>query len=153
MKKWIKFTIGAIVLGAIVMFSLPKGIRNNNPGNIRKSADEWEGLSSRHDDGEFFIFKNPFWGLRALARILINYRKRHNIKTIRGVIERWAPGTENDTEAYIKAVAKSTGIDPDRELFLDPVLPLLIPAIVKQEIGFNPFSDVFIGKAISAATV
>ena len=151
MKRWLKILIGVIVLGAVVMTMLPKGIRNNNPGNIRKSADDWEGLSSRRDDGEFFIFTNPFWGLRALARILTNYRKRHNIDTIRGVIERYAPGTENDTEAYIAAVEKSTGVDADRQLFLDPFLPLLIPAIVKHEIGFNPFTDRFIGKAIVAS--
>lgn len=151
MKRWLKILIGVIALGAIVMAKLPKGIRNNNPGNIRKSNDAWEGLSARHDDGQFFIFNNPFWGLRALARILSNYRARHGITTIRGIIERYAPGTENDTEAYIAAVSKRTGIGPEQPFVIDASLDLLLPAIVRHEIGFNPFTDNFIGRAIVAS--
>lgn len=151
MKTWQKILLGLIILAAITVVSLPRGLRNNNPGNIRKSGDDWQGLSSRHDDGEFFIFTNPFWGLRALARILINYRRKHDINTIRGIIERYAPSNENDTEVYIAAVSKQTGIGPEQPFVIDAALDLLLPAIVRHEIGFNPFSDDLIGRAIIEA--
>lgn len=153
MKTWQKVLLGLIVLTVLTVINLPRGLRNNNPGNIRKSGDDWQGLSPRHDDGEFFIFKNPFWGLRALARILINYGRRHDITTLRGIIERYAPSNENDTEAYIAAVSKRTGIGPEQTFVIDDALGFLVPAIVRHEIGFQPFTRDLIERAILEAKV
>ena len=87
--------------------SLPRGIRNHNPGNI-KLGTAWDGLSDEQNDDVFCQFKEPVWGLRALVRILLTYRFNYDIKTIEKIIHRWAPPIENDTENYIKYVCAAT---------------------------------------------
>ena len=56
----------------------PRGIRNNNPGNIRHGAN-WQGLNpnGRNIDSAFCVFESPVFGIRALAKVLINYKKIH----------------------------------------------------------------------------
>ena len=72
---------------------LPRGIRNRNPGNIRKSGDRWKGLAPLQSDPAFFIFETPLWGIRAMATILRNYQRRHGLKSLVQIIGRWAPPT------------------------------------------------------------
>lgn len=84
----------------------PRGIRNNNFGNIRRTKDKWLGLCKEQTDPAFFQFTEPKWGYRALLRTLQNYRRRHNCKTMADFIKRWAPSNENDTAAYIRSVCK-----------------------------------------------
>lgn len=86
--------------------TLPRGLRNHNPGNIRRSSDNWQGLSPEQTDPQFFQFTAPEWGYRALLKTLQTYRKKHNLQTIAELIFRWAPGHENDTAAYVKAVCQ-----------------------------------------------
>lgn len=86
--------------------SLPRGIRNNNFGNIRRNSDKWQGLSEVQTDLDFFQFTEPKWGYRALIRTLQNYRKKHNCISIADFIRRWAPPTENNTNGYIQRVCK-----------------------------------------------
>lgn len=150
-KKILALLAALIIIGVIVTTQLPLGLRNKNPGNLRKSADKWQGLAADQGDGDFFIFTESFFGLRAMAKTLISYQARHDINTIQGVIERYAPSTENDTQAYIDAVSKRTGLDPDKRFVMEPFLPLLMPAMITQENGINPFSDAAIGRAILAA--
>lgn len=88
----------------------PRGLRNCNPGNIRLSADEWQGLREEQTDGDFFQFQSMAWGYRALIRTLQNYRRKHNCWTIRDFITRWAPSCENNTLAYIKSVCNYLGV-------------------------------------------
>lgn len=90
----------------------PRGIRNCNPGNIRKTKDEWKGLREIQEDKEFFQFKEMKWGYRALIRTLQNYRKRHECWTIGDFIRRWAPPSENNTMAYIRYVCDKMGVPP-----------------------------------------
>ena len=97
--------------------STPRGIRNNNPLNIRRSADKWQGLKAQQEDREFFQFSEMKWGWRAAFRLLCHtYYKKYGLKTIRAIINRWAPPKENDTQYYIRSVAERTGIGADREL-------------------------------------
>ena len=84
--------------------SLPRGLRNNNPGNIRITKDKWQGLREKQEDKSFFQFKEMKWGYRALIRTLQNYRKRHGCHTITDFIRRWAPENENNTSGYINRV-------------------------------------------------
>jgi len=86
--------------------SAPRGIRNHNPGNIRRSADPWQGLAKDQNDDAFFQFAEPKWGIRALARVLISYQDRHGLRTVRGIVSRWAPPVENKTSSYIDHVAR-----------------------------------------------
>ena len=95
---------------------LPRGLRNNNPGNIRINGDLFQGEVRPSRDKSFKQFETMAYGYRAVFRILSNYRKNYGLDTIRKMIGRWAPENENDTEVYIKAVSNYAGIPAD-----DPV--------------------------------
>ena len=86
---------------------LPRGLRNNNPGNIRVTRDKWQGLCKEQTDGAFFQFVSIEYGYRALIRTLQNYNRRHGCKSIADYINRWAPSSENNTNAYIISVCSS----------------------------------------------
>ena len=92
--------------------SLPRGLRNNNPGNIRRNSDVFQGEKTSSDK-EFKQFKSMAYGYRAIFKILSNYYRNYKLDTIRKMIGRWAPENENDTDAYIKAVSDYAGIPTD----------------------------------------
>lgn len=94
---------------------LPRGLRNNNPGNIRITKDKWQGLRDKQTDKSFFQFVSMDYGYRALIRTLQNYRRRHNCQTIADFINRWAPPSENATGSYIKRVCQDLQV-PDTEV-------------------------------------
>ena len=110
----------------------PRGIRNNNPLNIRLSSDKWQGqingkgnidgnssLSSERAGGEavFCQFSSMEYGWRAAFVILCKtYYGKYKLRTIRDIVSRWAPAKENNTPAYIRHVSDYTGIGPDRDL-------------------------------------
>lgn len=151
------------------MTTQPRGIRNNNPGNIRW-GDPWQGLvpvEERTDD-DFCQFVDPTWGIRAIARTLITYQDKRRsfdgtvIDTLREIIHRWAPPNENDTEAYIEFASKVTGFDPDDVLDLhryEDIKPV-VEAIIRFECGVGPlktqntwYSDAAIDAALARAGV
>ena len=99
------------------MSELPRGLRNRNPGNIRRSAVRYKG-ETESDDAAFKTFASTAWGYRAMFVLLHTYRVRHRIATLRGMIARWAPPSENDTGAYLRTVAAAmarveNGVEPD----------------------------------------
>jgi len=99
----------------------PRGIRNNNPLNIRRSSAKWQGLVENPTDKEFCQFETMHYGLRAAFKLLQNYYFKHNCRTIRQIITRWAPPTDgNATEAYISQVSRVTQIKPDVQLHAMP---------------------------------
>ena len=94
-----------------------RGIRNNNPLNIRRSGDNWQGLRTLQEDREFCQFSSMAYGWRAAFVILCKtYYGKYKLKTIRALITRWAPPKENNTEAYIRRVTDRIGIGPDTVL-------------------------------------
>ncbi|HEA0341613.1 TPA: structural protein [Salmonella enterica] len=126
----------------------PRGIRNNNPGNIRW-GDDWKGLvpKSQRTDKDFCQFITPEYGIRAMIVILRNYQRKHGLNTISGIINRWAPTNENNTQAYIDSVAKSTGVTPDQFIHTDDsrFMMKLLQAIIRHENGVQPYGfDVFV---------
>ena len=76
----------------------PRGLRNNNPGNIKTDQTEWVGLRPKdlQLDPVFFQFTAMRFGIRAMVRILKNYNRKHNINSVRGVSERWAPSDDGN---------------------------------------------------------
>ncbi|MDR2886334.1 MAG: structural protein P5 [Rikenellaceae bacterium] len=82
-----------------------RGLRNNNPGNIRLGADTWRGEVTPSDDPVFRRFASMAWGYRAMFMVLDTYRRRYGLRTVSGLIGRWAPPSENDTGAYAALVA------------------------------------------------
>lgn len=121
----------------------PRGIRNNNPGNIRFSkTTKWQGLADPPSDGSFCRFVRPEAGIRAMAVLLTNYNKKYGLNTVDGIIHRWAPPNENITSAYVTAVCTHLQCDPDTELPISQdraLLKELIKAIVIHENGPGPF--------------
>lgn len=96
-----------------------RGERNNNPLNIRHSADKWQGLTPEQKDYSFCSFANIYYGFRAAVRILCSYRKRYGLFRLKEVISRWAPPKENNTERYIAFVAHEASLTPDSDVFKD----------------------------------
>ena len=132
-----------------ILTSGSRGIRNNNPGNVRKSVTRWAGqvADELQRDPAFVIFTAPEYGIRAMAKILKSYFAR-GTDTIREIISTWAPASENDTAAYIASVAGKLGLSPDQRLSAAD-LPKLIPAIISHENGSQPYSPDLINKGIS----
>ena len=85
---------------------MTRGLRNNNPGNLRLSKDKWQGLRAVQTDKAFFQFETMAYGYRALIRTLQNYRKLHKCQTIADFINRYAPKIENNTAGYIQRVCR-----------------------------------------------
>ena len=132
-----------------------RGIRNHNPGNLRKSADKWQGLAEHQPDSEFFTFKAPEWGIRALCRTLITYYDKYDLDTISKIINRWAPPVENDTDSYIASVSSQMGVHRDANLDLHIygfMLPL-VKAIILHENGSMPYSLATLNQGLRLAGI
>jgi len=117
---------------------LPRGIRNNNPGNIRITQTGWKGKvpNAQNTDGAFEQFQSYKWGVRAMTKLLINYMKVKKLRTLRQIIGTYAPSSENDTNAYINRVSSETGFNPDWPLSPDfSTLRALVKSMAKVENG------------------
>ena len=93
----------------------PRGLRNNNPLNIEKTkgGNPWQGEVVPSKDSRFAQFTSMACGYRAAFKLLNNYQRNYGLDTIRKMISRWAPSTENHTEAYVKAVSDRSGVPAD----------------------------------------
>ena len=116
---------------------IPRGIRNNNPLNIRRSKDQWQGMKKTQSDSSFCQFETFEDGWRAAFVLLTRtYYHKYRLYTI---VSKWAPPGENNTEAYIRNVARLTGIGPDEPLGIPSEHParwmLLGAAMAIQENG------------------
>jgi putative uncharacterized protein HCM2.0049c len=127
----------------------PLGIRNNNPGNIEWGSP-WQGLKKRGPkSGRFAEFESPVYGIRALAVLLITYydkrkaRDGSKIDTIREVIERWAPPSENDTGAYAKQVAKLLKMTSSTRINMHDYDTIrgIVCGIIRHENGPGPLNN------------
>jgi hypothetical protein len=145
-KEGQSITEAAIAAG-VEAISGPRGIRNNNPGNIVRSGVSWVGMSpDQSGDSRFIVFSAPEYGIRAMARVLKNYIAG-GYTTVQQIINRWAPPIENDTSAYVNAVASSMGVYPTAQIdasFLEP----LIAAIIQHENGQQPYDPSLIAYGI-----
>ncbi len=140
-----------------------RGYRNRNPGNIdHVPSNRWQGLADPPVEPDppggrarFARFVSHDYGIRALAMLLTTYQDRHGLNTIRGIVSRWAPGAENDTEAYIAAVARRMDRHPRQALDLhrhEDLRPL-VEAIIVHELGGNPYDRATIDAGLRLAGV
>lgn len=123
---------------------IPRGIRNNNPLNIR-IGNTWQGEVSHPTDTEFEQFISMKWGLRAAFVLLRRYIERYGLRTIRDIISRWAPASENNTRAYINAVCHWTGMTELQELAFKDANTMcnLVWAMARVETGYSlDFSEI-----------
>ena len=92
---------------------MSRGLRNNNPGNIRRSRVRYKGEVRPSRDPDFKEFSTMAYGYRAVFVLLDTYRSRYGLTTIRQMLNRYAPPTENFTEGYVRFVADYSGVMPD----------------------------------------
>lgn len=94
---------------------IPRGIRNNNPLNIR-IGNKWKGETPENTDGVFEQFTRMEYGVRAAFILLRRYINRYHLDSVQKIVSRWAPGNENHTEWYIKHVCKHMAILPTTKI-------------------------------------
>lgn len=97
------------------MMKTSRGIRNNNPLNIRRGI-KWKGLDAIQDDPVFCQFRTATMGFRAAFICMRTYYNKHNCRTITDIIHRWAPPSENATNNYVGWVCVQTGLQPNEKL-------------------------------------
>ena len=130
---------------------MTRGIRNNNPLNIRHSADQWQGAREEQTDKSFVQFTTMAYGYRAAWRTLQSYYRRlcqqSKPFTVQHIIARWAPPTENDTQNYIRTVLSLTSLggkenlpQPSRGVDTER-LERLLRAMTTMECGI-PYKEV-----------
>ena len=145
--------------------SIPRGIRNNNPGNIDfNPRNHWQGQLGLENDvarPRFSRFDTPENGIRALGKLLLNYRGkdgmpgvgRPGIDTPLEFISRWAPSSENNTLAYAQAIAKRLGLGVRDSIDISrrAVLREAVLGIIIHENGGNPYRAEVIDEGVRRA--
>lgn len=133
---------------------IPRGIRNKNPGNIERNDIQWLGMSDdQRNDHRFVVFDSIAYGIRAMAKILLTYQSKHHLKTVRAMIERWAPPSENDTKAYARHVAAHMGVGVIQEINLreDERLFLMVDAMIAFENSASRLPEAIVFEGIDMA--
>ena len=127
---------------------MTRGMRNNNPLNIRRVAGtKWKGQRAEQTDRSFVQFESLEYGIRAAFCILETYRRKYKAVCVEDIINRWAPPSENDTRKYIETVCRLTGFG-GKERLEESQLPALVCAMAFVECG-APISKETISKAYS----
>lgn len=136
---------------------LPRGIRNNNPGNVEHSpSNKWLGLADNPSDGRYCRFDNPRYGIRAFVLLLLKYQTEYRLKTISAMLNRYAPRQDNNaTDAYIEHVAKAAGVTGKTPVSIRDfrTAKAIVTAIIDFENGMQPYPEALIVEGIAAAGV
>ncbi|WP_334468708.1 lytic transglycosylase catalytic [Arsenophonus sp. PmNCSU2021_1] len=128
---------------------MPRGIRNNNPGNLNFVGQR--GAVRESPNGRFAKFNTAFEGLQALSSQLNRYAER-GLNTVEKIISTWAPASENNTRAYIDKISGKLGVSSDTVLNLanPAVMTSLMSGIVEHENGRQPYSQTMLYQAANA---
>lgn len=127
----------------------PRGIRNNNPGNIERSNIAWQGSIPADQvqavlgidyDPTFEQYDTPANGVRAIGHVLRSKAAR-GLTNVDLIIRDYS---KTDQDAYVAFVSQQLGVDPDQTIDVTNVLPAFAAAIIQQENGQQPydFSDI-----------
>lgn len=132
--------------------TIARGLRNNNPGNIRLNGISYEGEIAPSKDKSFKQFQSMAYGYRAMFVVLHTYARKYGINTIEGMISRYAPASENHTRKYIDAVSEGSGVSATSHLTstnADVMIPIVaamsrvengVPAVMADvEAGWKMF--------------
>lgn len=130
---------------------IPRGIRNNNPLNIR-IGNTWLGERNNPTDPAFEEFVSIEYGLRAAFCILRRYIRRYKKDTIPAIVSTWAPASENNTRRYIDIVCQRSGISPTQQIRFEDKTTMckLVEAMAFVECG-QPIDGKKIEKGYSMA--
>ena len=122
---------------------MSRGYRNFNPGNIRQSDVAYTGEVEPSKDPAFKQFRTMALGYRAMFVLLHTYSVKYQLKTLREMIERYAPPVENDTTEYVNFVSNRTKVadistvDTMNERQMIPI----VAAMARVENGSDPDMD------------
>lgn len=124
-----------------------RGIRNNNPFNIKRSHQGWQGETKVNSDPVFCRFSNINYGIRAGIQLLRNGYLAKGYKTVDAIINRYAPSTENNTSSYIAYILNNSPIYPSQEISLNSLSFYHLCKCIcwyesKYELSYNKFTDV-----------
>jgi len=109
-----------------------RGIRNNNPLNIRLGKTKWKGQVDIQTDTAFCQFIAPEWGFRAAFCLFRTYATKYRLTCVKDIVTRWAPASENNTQRYIQRVCEWTGYGGNQRLS-EADWPKLAKAMARQE--------------------
>lgn len=142
---WLLVGLGALLLlggSGLAVYAMTRGLRNNNPGNIKISGNAWQGKipPAQNTDGTFEQFTDMAHGLRALDHLLDTY-SASGYNTVDEIIRRFSA---TDQEDYVRNVADALDVHPDDIITVaDPNTKFaLVRAIIKQEQGTLPAASV-----------
>lgn len=137
-----------------------RGFRNKNPGNIDYNVrNRWQGqvgIETTGNPPRFAVFESHEFGIRALAALLTTYQDRHNLRSVRQIINRWAPPNENNTGSYVRFVddfLPNHGADDPINMHSYADARLLVEAIIRKELGGNPYSDAVLDEGLRRAGI
>lgn len=136
-----------------------RGFRNKNPGNIDYNVrNRWQGqvgIETTGNPPRFAVFESHEFGIRALAALLTTYQDRHNLRSVHQIINRWAPGNENNTDAYVQAVCRKIGVGANDVLDLHSYAHMrpLVEAIITHELGGQPYTDAVLDEGLRRAGI
>lgn len=120
--------------------SLPRGIRNNNPGNLRITNIKWQGKVpvAQNTDEAFEQFQSMAFGIRAMLMDIINDIKKGK-NTLQTLISEFAPSNENNTAAYVAFVSRVANVPANAVIRPDDraTLGRIIAAMIRKENGIS----------------
>ena len=133
-----------------------RGLRNKNPFNLKEGPSDktkWVGERATNDDPTFEEFEKHEDGLRAGFITILNYNKLYGLSTVESILERFAPATENNLDAYIGHVCMQVGANRNVTLdFKNPHVVLKMgKGIIRHENGCQPYGDDLLWPALRKA--
>jgi hypothetical protein len=97
----------------------PRGVKNNNPGNLVRTFNQWKGKINPSSDPKFEQFTSMEYGARASMKNIQTWYNR-GLTNLRKLITAWAPPSENDTENYIQFLSSRLGVSDNYHFQLTP---------------------------------
>ncbi|EPL3172197.1 lytic transglycosylase [Serratia marcescens] len=152
-------SVGQWIRGQFSGGNEPRGIRNNNPGNLNYVGQNGATLED-HATPRFARFNSAFEGFAALGKQIKAYYNGtskaagyQKLQSVEDIISRFAPASENNTQAYINKLSKMLGVGRGDSLNIqDPqVLATLMNGITQIENGKNPYAPEMVLKAAQSA--
>jgi len=114
----------------------PRGISNNNPGNILLTQIDWKGKipNAENSDKKFEQFEAYVYGVRAMIVLLKNYMQKQGLKTVTDIVNKWSPGNLN----YVRYVATRLNVQDNAPLSANKdTIKALVTAIANFENGIG----------------
>lgn len=157
-KRFLRYLMGVMAPTLIVSLGLsvlttamaddPRGIRNNNPGNIEEIGIPWQGRTTDCQDQRFACFSSPEYGIRALTINLLSYHYVHGIDSLEGVVKRWMPSPENNHDEIL---SNFDALNNGASQITNENLHELVTWFIIVENGTNPYPEEMIKEVVEDA--